>query len=187
VLVRAARKRGLTEADRALWQFYTAQAAVRPLPGRGAPAAAAAPTPPIAAQPSAGRPAAAAHPAAPAPPPRPPAELRVGAAPGGLDARRWRDLRRGRTRPERVLDLHGRRAHEAHGALRSFLAAAHADGVRCVAVVTGKGSTPEGGVLRRELPHWLNAPDLRPLLLGAAHPHAANPGAVHLLLRRRRG
>jgi DNA-nicking Smr family endonuclease len=59
--------------------------------------------------------------------------------------------------------------------------------VRCVAVVTGKGSTPEGGVLRRELPHWLNAPDLRPLLLGAAHPHAANPGAVHLLLRRRRG
>ncbi|WP_343897261.1 Smr/MutS family protein, partial [Craurococcus roseus] len=115
------------------------------------------------------------------------AELRAGAAPGGLDARRWRDLRRGKTRPERVLDLHGRRAHEAHGALRGFLAEAHADGVRCVAVVTGKGSTPEGGVLRRELPHWLNAPDLRPLLLGAAHPHAANPGAVHLLLRRRRG
>jgi len=118
--------------------------------------------------------------------PRPPAELRVGAAPGGLDARRWRDLRRGRTKPERVLDLHGRRAQDAHGALRCFLAEAHADGVRCVAVVTGKGSAPEGGVLRRELPHWLNAPDLRPLLLGAAHPHAANPGAVHLLLRRRR-
>jgi DNA-nicking Smr family endonuclease len=112
--------------------------------------------------------------------------LRVGAAPGGLDARRWRDLRRGRTKPERVLDLHGRRAQDAHGALRRFLADAHADGVRCVAVVTGKGSAPEGGVLRRELPHWLNAPDLRPLLLGAAHPHSANPGAVHLLLRRRR-
>jgi DNA-nicking Smr family endonuclease len=190
VFIRAAavRRRGLTEADRALWQTYTARAAVRPLPGRAAPAA---PSPVAVAQPPAG-PAvtgAAAPPAAPAPPPspRPPAELRVGAAPGGLDARRWRDLRRGRTRPERVLDLHGQRAQEAHGALRRFLAEAHADGVRCVAVVTGKGSTPEGGVLRRELPHWLNAPDLRPLLLGAAHPHAANPGAVHLLLRRRRG
>jgi DNA-nicking Smr family endonuclease len=183
VFLRAVRKRGLTEADRALWQAYTARAAVRPLPGR-----AAAPPPPVVAQPLAERPAAAApSPAPPPQPPRPPAELRVGAAPGGLDARRWRDLRRCRTRPERVLDLHGRRAHEAHGALRSFLAEAHADGVRCVAVVTGKGSTPEGGVLRRELPHWLNAPDLRPLLLGAAHPHAANPGAVHLLLRRRRG
>jgi DNA-nicking Smr family endonuclease len=178
----AARKRGLTEADRALWQAYTARAAVRPLPGRGAAPASAAPAPAAVQLPA---PTTVAEP--PPAPPRPPAELRVGAAPGGLDARRWRDLRRGRTRPERVLDLHGRRAQEAHGALRSFLAEAQADGVRCVAVVTGKGSTPEGGVLRRELPHWLNAPDLRPLLLGAAHPHASNPGAVHLLLRRRRG
>jgi DNA-nicking Smr family endonuclease len=181
MFLRAARKRGLTEADRALWQAYTARAAVRPLPGR---AAAPAPAGPAAAPPLAAP--ALPPPAAPRAP-RLPAELRVGAQPGGLDARRWRDLRRGRTRPERVLDLHGRRAQEAHGALRHFLAEAHADGVRCVAVVTGKGSTPEGGVLRRELPHWLNAPDLRPLLLGAAHPHSANPGAVHLLLRRRRG
>ena len=44
----------------------------------------------------------------------------------------------------------------------------------------------EGGVLRRELPHWLNAPDLRRILLAAAHPHAANTGAVHLMLRRRK-
>lgn len=177
------RKRGLTEADRTLWQAYTARASVRPLPGR-APVT---PSPAVV-QPSPSAAVVAIPPTAPAPPqpPRPPAELRVGAAPGGLDARRWRDLRRGRTKPERVLDLHGRRVHEAHGALRRFLSEAHADGMRCVAVVTGKGSTPEGGVLRRELPHWLNAPDLRPLLLGAAHPHAANPGAVHLLLRRRR-
>jgi DNA-nicking Smr family endonuclease len=181
----AARKRGLTEADRALWQAYTARAAVRPLPGRAAaPArrrpAPAAVAPPAAACAGAGPPRASAA-------PRPPAEL----------PRRRRAGRAGRAAlarpaarphpPERVLDLHGRRAHEAHGALRQLPGGAHADGVRCVAVVTGKGSTPEGGVLRRELPHWLNAPDLRPLLLGAAHPHAANPGAVHLLLRRRRG
>ncbi|WP_309139453.1 Smr/MutS family protein [Siccirubricoccus sp. G192] len=68
--------------------------------------------------------------------------------------------------------------------MRRFLAEAQADGLRCIAIVTGKGSSLEGGVLRRELPHWLNAPELRGLLLGAAHPHQANPGAVHLLLRR---
>jgi DNA-nicking Smr family endonuclease len=125
--------------------------------------------------------------APPAPAPRwTPPDIAVNAPPAGLDERRWRDLRRGRLRPERSLDLHGRRAQEAHGDVRAFLAEAHADGLRCVAVITGRGSTPEGGVLRRELPHWLNAPDLRRILLGAAHPHKANTGAVHLLLRRRR-
>jgi len=128
-----------------------------------------------------------AHPlAAPRAPRWSPPDIAVNAPPAGLDDRRWRDLRRGRIRPERSIDLHGRRAQEAHGAVRSFLADAYADGVRCVAVITGRGSSAEGGVLRRELPHWLNAPDLRRILLGAAHPHRANTGAVHLLLRRRR-
>ena len=39
-------------------------------------------------------------------------------------------------------------------------------------------------MLRRELPLWLNLPDLRPLVLAASHPHAANNGSVRLLLRR---
>jgi DNA-nicking Smr family endonuclease len=172
------RLRGLTDADRALWRAYAAE--VAPLPGRELPPAPLTAPVPV--------------PAAPAPPPlaAPPAprwappDIAVNTPPSGLDDRRWRDLRRGRIRPERSIDLHGRRAQEAHGAVRSFLADAYADGVRCVAVITGRGSSAEGGVLRRELPHWLNAPDLRRILLGAAHPHSANTGAVHLLLRRRR-
>lgn len=172
------RQRGLSEADRALWRAYAAE--IVPLPGRELPpesAMAAVPVPPPAA-------------AAPAPPPpaprwAPPA-IAVNAPPAGLDDRRWRDLRRGKIRPERTLDLHGRRAQEAHGAVHAFIADAYADGLRCVAVITGRGSSEEGGVLRRELPHWLNAADLRRVLLGAAHPHSANTGAVHLLLRRRR-
>ncbi|MCO6415285.1 Smr/MutS family protein [Siccirubricoccus sp. KC 17139] len=178
------RRRGLTAADHALWQAYTARAAIAPLPGKEL-----APPPP--APPAlAAAPAPAPAPPPPAPPrhaPRPAPELHVGAAPAGLDAKRWKALRRGTMRPERTLDLHGRRAQEAHGAVRRFLFTAHAEGLRCVAIVTGKGSSLEGGVLRRELPHWLNAPELRALLLGAAHPHATNPGAVHLLLRRPRG
>jgi DNA-nicking Smr family endonuclease len=175
------RLRGLSEADRALWRAYAAE--VAPLPGRALPPE---PAPPPGAP--AGVAAIAATPAAPpAPAPRwTPPDIAVNAPPAGLDERRWRDLRRGRLRPERSLDLHGRRAQEAHGDVRAFLAEAQADGLRCVAVITGRGSTPEGGVLRRELPHWLNAPDLRRIVLGAAHPHKANTGAVHLLLRRRR-
>jgi DNA-nicking Smr family endonuclease len=113
-------------------------------------------------------------------------ELAVGLAPAGLDARRWNALRRGRLKPERQLDLHGMRAAEAHAAVHRFVLAAQAAGLRCICIVTGKGSTAEGGTLRRELPHWLNGPSLRPLLLAVAHPHSANTGAVHLLLRRAR-
>jgi DNA-nicking Smr family endonuclease len=172
------RLRGLTEADRALWRAYAAE--IAPLPGRELPPVPPAPPAPVVAAPT---------PPPPAPPPAPrwsPPDIAVNTPPSGLDDRRWRDLRRGRIRPERSIDLHGRRAQEAHGAVRAFLADAYADGLRCVAVITGRGSSTEGGVLRRELPHWLNAPDLRRILLGAAHPHSANTGAVHLLLRRRR-
>jgi DNA-nicking Smr family endonuclease len=172
------RPRGLSAADRALWRAYAAE--VAPLPGRALPPEPMA-APALATAPQAATPA----PAPPAPRWAPPA-IAVNAPPAGLDDRRWRDLRRGRIRPERTIDLHGRFAQDAHGAVRAFLADAYADGLRCVAVITGRGSSPQGGVLRRELPHWLNAPDLRRILLGAAHPHSANTGAVHLLLRRRR-
>ncbi len=172
------RPRGLTEADRALWRAYAAE--IVPLPGRELPPEA---LPPPPAAPS----SATVSPPPPAPPARwAPPPVAVNTPPSGLDDRRWRDLRRGKIKPERTIDLHGRRAQDAHAAVHAFLADAFAEGLRCVAVITGRGSSPEGGVLRRELPHWLNAPDLRRIVLGAAHPHRANTGAVHLLLRRRR-
>jgi DNA-nicking Smr family endonuclease len=179
-------RRGLTEAERALWQLYTTRAQVAPLPGKALAPVPQPPSPPPAPSPA----------ATPTTPPKPkPAavphrgiELQIGHAPPGLDGKRWKALRRGETRPERTLDLHGRRAQDAHAAVRRFLHDAQLDGIRCVAIVTGKGSIgQEPGVLRRELPHWLNAPELRHLLLGAAHYSAGNPGAVLLLLRRLKG
>jgi DNA-nicking Smr family endonuclease len=173
------RARALSAADRALWQAYVAR--VDPLPGRALPPPESAEAPPVVTAPQA---VPAVQPTAPQawqPPP-----IQVNVTPAGLDDKRWRALRRGRMKPERTLDLHGRRAQEAHDAVRGFLQDAFVDGLRCVAVITGRGSSPEGGVLRRELPHWLNAPDLRRILLAAAHPHAANTGAVHLMLRRRK-
>jgi DNA-nicking Smr family endonuclease len=86
-------------------------------------------------------------------------------------------------RPQRVLDLHGRTVQAAFSAFEHFIAAARADGIRCVEVVTGRGAG-EGGALRRELPFWLNLPQMRGAILAATHPHRANVGAVVLLLRR---
>jgi DNA-nicking Smr family endonuclease len=103
-----------------------------------------------------------------------------------VDTSSWQRFRTGKTAPTRTLDLHGRTAQRAYHALHAFLHAAHADGIRCVEIVTGRGSGEAGGVLRRELPMWLNSPTLRPLVLAASHPHRANPGAVRLLLRRSR-
>jgi DNA-nicking Smr family endonuclease len=110
--------------------------------------------------------------------------LSVGDAPGGVDAATWQRLRGGKFSPERKLDLHGYTAQRAYHALVAFLRSAHADRLRCVEVVTGRGRGDETGVLRRELPMWLNLPDIRPLVLAAAYSHAANSGAVRLLLRR---
>lgn len=110
--------------------------------------------------------------------------LVVGMQPPGVDSATWNRFRTGKLPATRTLDLHGRTAQRAFAALRAFLASAYADRMRCVEVVTGRGSGESGGVIRRELPLWLNLSDLRPLVLAAAHPHAANPGSVRLLLRR---
>ncbi len=108
----------------------------------------------------------------------------TGTQPPGLDRANWQRFRTGKLAAQRTLDLHGRTAQRAYHALEAFLRGAQADRLRCVEVITGRGSGEEGGVLRRELPLWLNLPQLRPLILGAAHPHPANPGSVRLLLRR---
>jgi DNA-nicking Smr family endonuclease len=98
-----------------------------------------------------------------------------------VDTASWQRLRTGKLPTVRTLDLHGYTAQRAFHVLTGFLRTAHAEGLRCVEIVTG-----QGGVLRRELPLWLNLPEFRGLILAAVHPHAANPGSVRLLLRRRR-
>jgi DNA-nicking Smr family endonuclease len=175
--MRQLRRRVLSRADLALWHAFTAD--IMPLFGHARPEAPMESTPPPPVAAPQGLPAL-------AKPPRPVVpELRVGEQPGGLDHKRWRKLRRGDAPSERTLDLHGRRVNDAHAALRAFLHDASMHGVRTVTIITGKGPQPDGGILKRELPHWLNAADLRPLVLGAAHPHPTNTGAVNILLRRR--
>ena len=157
-----------------MWGDFSRQ--VTPLPGRAAPPAPPAPPAPI-------MPPASEQPRA-APAPRRTVELTIGDRGLGLDDSSWRALSRGRLVPGRRLDLHGKTADAALSELRGFLLRASADRIRCVEVITGRGSGEHGGVLYRELPHWLNRPELRVLVIAAQHP-PANAGAVRLLLRRR--
>ena len=113
-----------------------------------------------------------------------PGGLVIGVQPPGVDNATWNRFRTGKIVVSRTLDLHGRTAQRAFHSLTSLLYRAHADKFRCIEVITGRGSGEGGGVLWRELPLWLNLPDLRPLVLAAAHPHTANTGAVRILLRR---
>jgi DNA-nicking Smr family endonuclease len=168
--------RPLRESDRTAWAEYVRH--VAPLPGRHRPEI-------VTAAPAV-RPRPALPLAKPATGPARLVPLVLGAQPAGVDNATWSRFRTGRLPVSRTLDLHGRTAEHAFHALASFLHRAQADRVRCVEVITGRGSGEMGGVLRRELPLWLNLPELRGLVLAAAHPHAANVGAVRLLLRRPR-
>jgi len=116
--------------------------------------------------------------------------LGYGDAPG-VDKRTATRFRRGLMPIDARLDLHGHTQQSARTALTGFLRAHRAAGRRCVLVVTGKGLKDDWsvGALRQALPGWLNAPDLRRLILAYCHaqPHHGGSGAVYILLRRERG
>jgi DNA-nicking Smr family endonuclease len=168
------RRNSLRPADQKLWAAY-AQTLSRLMPGRAIPI-----LPP--------EPVAVVEPSpiavfAPAPPPKRTAslpEITPLAAPPGLDKSTWARFSSAKLRAAQTLDLHGLTATRAHHATTAFIERAHLDGLRCVEIITGQGE-----ILVRELPMWLNAPGLRPLILAITHP-PANRGSFRVLLRRRR-
>lgn len=135
----------------------------------------------------------------PSPPPAPPAPVLAPPplAPG-LERRVRLAFRRGALQVDARIDLHGMYQAEAHGALTGFLMRARAAGHTHVLVVTGKGGLSRGGtdyddafsergVLRRSVPHWLRAPELRGFVVGfeEAARHHGGAGALYVRLRRR--
>ena len=95
------------------------------------------------------------------------------------------------------IDLHGMRQREAHLVLKAFLQRAQSEGHRYVLVITGKGNAKrrdddaapwsEGaGVLKRAVPHWLEEPEFRHLVVGFGPAHIRHGGAGALYIRLRR-
>ena len=98
-------------------------------------------------------------------------------------------LKRGRMKVDATLDLHGMTQNKAYGALSDFIARAYDKGHRCVLVVTGKGIWREGGgVLKEQVPKWLNQPGNRTKILSISHAiqRDGGSGAIYVLIKRRR-
>ncbi len=119
---------------------------------------------------------------------RPDLAERLAAQRVDMDRKKFGRMKRGKLAPEARLDLHGLTQAEAHGALTDFVLMSHETGRRLVLVITGKGDRgAPGGVLRRQVPHWLSLPPLRGLVLQLAESHISHGGAGALYLYLRRG
>jgi DNA-nicking Smr family endonuclease len=176
----AGRRRLLSPEERVLWSMFTKT--IEPLrtsvpaePGEIA-------SPPVITQPTlpTSRPAK----------PRPPAPVAAPAPLVPLGRRMRARVARGKETIDARLDLHGLTQSEAHAALAHFLRAASGRSARLVLVITGKGrrGEGEGGVLRRQVPHWLNLPEFRAYVIGFEDAHVAHggEGALYVRLRKSR-
>lgn len=184
-------RRRLTEAEIEVWLAVAQTVSPRSgaiLPERKAAPPVAPPAPPAEPEPRFRPPF--------LPPYSPPAQRRAAPAPplAPFEKRYRQKVTHGRVDIDGAIDLHGLTQPEAHDALRGFVRAAQARGARLLLVVTGKGRSrlspgrleTESGVLRRAVPLWLRADDLRPVVLGfeeAGLPHGGH-GALYVRLRR---
>ncbi|MBF0327155.1 MAG: Smr/MutS family protein [Alphaproteobacteria bacterium] len=180
------RRRAVTPDEARIWHAVTRD--VAPLPGREAvvieESVAATAEPPPPAPPPSFRPTA-------APPVKTKtvlAPLSPAQAPAGLDRRSAERMKKGEMEIEGRLDLHGMTQDSAHAHLSAFVTRAWESGKRCVLVITGKGGRTGPGVLRREVPRWLNQAPLRERIIGIAQARQKDggDGALYVLIRRRR-
>jgi DNA-nicking Smr family endonuclease len=185
------RRRELSDEEHALWRGFAKS--VEPLrrPVRASEKKAArVGVPPVSAR--AAKSAKPAKRAAPARPPMPsPAKPPVLTPLARLDRRDAIRLARGRVEVDGRLDLHGMTQGEAHVALVRFLRRAQANDARFVLVITGKGARSgdsDRGVLRRQVPLWLQLPELRDTVVGFKEAHVAHggEGALYVRLRKTR-
>jgi DNA-nicking Smr family endonuclease len=121
---------------------------------------------------------------------------RMSALPVRMDKKAFGKLRRGKMVPEARIDLHGMTTERAHAALTAFVLRSQAQDKRLVLVITGKGKRADDdgpipvrqGVLRHNVPHWLDLPPLSDAVIqvSAAHARHGGGGAYYVYLRRRR-
>jgi DNA-nicking Smr family endonuclease len=112
----------------------------------------------------------------------------------GLDKNSARRMKRGKMQIDARLDLHGYRQDEAICILADFIINSVRSKKRCVLVITGKGLHHEkpgdrvAGVLRKNVPIWLNEEPNRSQILSFSHavPSDGGVGALYVLLKKQR-
>ena len=102
-----------------------------------------------------------------------------------IDKKKLLLLKKGKMKPERVLDLHGLTSIEAKRKAIEFTKININLGFRLLLIITGKGKITindfnkeelKNGVLRKSLKTWLYESDLRPNILGIISSHISHGG-----------
>ncbi len=102
-----------------------------------------------------------------------------------IDKNKLSLLKRGKIKPEKILDLHGLTSVEAKIKAIEFTKINFNLGLRLLLIITGKGKIKindskrvelKTGVLRKSLKSWLYESDLRPNILGIISSHISHGG-----------
>jgi DNA-nicking Smr family endonuclease len=120
---------------------------------------------------------------------------RVSAQPVQMDKKAYGRMTKGKLTPEARIDLHGMTLDQAHPALVGFVMRSYSEGKRLILVITGKGKSKQDdgpipvrrGVLKHQVPQWLQMAPLRPVVLQVreAHLKHGGSGAYYVYLRRK--
>ena len=108
--------------------------------------------------------------------------------PAGISLKQAQELKKGKLRPEKIYDLHGYTQFRAHNYLNDEIIKCYKKNIRSLLIITGKklGASGAEGVLKREVPKWLNLSPLREIILMTswATPRDGGEGALYVLLKR---
>ena len=115
-------------------------------------------------------------------------ELDPKKVPSGISASQAEKLKKGKIRPERTIDLHGFTQFRAHSYINDEIIKCYKNNIRSILIITGKkfGKMGAEGVLKKEVPKWLNLSPLKEVVLMTswATPRDGGEGALYVLLRR---
>jgi DNA-nicking Smr family endonuclease len=115
-------------------------------------------------------------------------ELDPKKVPSGISASQAEKLKKGKIRPERTIDLHGFTQFRAHSYINDEIIKCYKNNIRSILIITGKkfGKMGAEGVLKKEVPKWLNLSPLKEVILMTswATPRDGGEGALYVLLRR---
>ncbi|MBQ8481149.1 MAG: Smr/MutS family protein [Alphaproteobacteria bacterium] len=114
--------------------------------------------------------------------------------PEGIDKATLRKFKREEFKIEATLDLHGFTEDDAFIKVDNFIPQCYNQGKRCVVIITGKGLTVREdddiftpkGILKRQVPQWLDMPRIRSMILIYKHPSEklGGSGSLYILLKR---
>lgn len=108
--------------------------------------------------------------------------------PSGISLRQAENLKRGKFKPEIIIDLHGFSSVRARELINEKILQSYYNNIRCILIITGKKFGPYGseGILKREVPGWLNLSPLREkvLMTSWATSQHGGQGALYVLLKK---